>query len=488
MSFISTSFVVFYLIVLTFRISVGRDKQSQFYLRGLLAFSLLFYGWHVPHYLLIILTCILTNFIAGCFLYRFQANQKTYRRLTVIITVMINTGVLAYFKYADFLTSLVQEWLGETYLLNPTFNTIDIILPIGISFYTFQSLSYTLDVHKGRIPAEHHLTRFALFISFFPQLIAGPIVRANQFFYQIPRKRRVCWPVFLHGGYLILRGLFWKLVIADNIGNVVDRYWNTAAQPDAPSTLALSMLVLFSCQIFCDFVAYTDIARGIAYQLGFRLPINFNMPFIARTFREFWRRWHITLSHWIRDYLYLPLGGNQRGQILTIRNLLIVFLLSGLWHGAGLNFVMWGALHGVCIAIEHGTGLAGWIERKRAQSTLLSFIPVFSWFLLVQFTWILSMAFFRAADSNEALQILQNVITAIPALFETGLSYPKSNGLIIVAWWFTVPVWVMHARAYLQEQLELTVTIYERSVYAGIMLYSVLTVYSSNSTFIYFQF
>ncbi|MFC1853185.1 MBOAT family O-acyltransferase [candidate division CSSED10-310 bacterium] len=466
---------------------MDRVNRKNYYLNGLLMLSLIFYGWHVPEYLLIILTCVLTNYVAGRLLSSIPLTHRVARQVVIAAVICINVGLLAYFKYAAFLVDLFCDLFGYKIPSNSLFSALDIVLPIGISFYTFQSLSYTIDVYRGQQAAERSLARFALFVAFFPQLIAGPIVRANQFFYQLSRKRRVRWSVFMEGCYLILRGLFLKLVIADNLGQVVDRYWTAGTQPDAPATLALSLVVLFSCQIFCDFAGYTDIARGIAYQLGFRLPKNFNAPYLAQTFSDFWKRWHITLSLWIRDYLYIPFGGSRGSKLNTCRNLLIVFVLSGLWHGAGINFILWGALHGFAILIEHATALSTWLERNKSRPIVTTTIA-FAWFLVVQGTWIMGMALFRASDGAEAWLVLQKVVSGVVALPLEGLAYPESKGLITAAWWFTTPVWLIHVRVFLQERFKVRQSIYERTIYAGMMIYAVLTLYASNPKFIYFQF
>ncbi|MCP4403194.1 MAG: MBOAT family protein, partial [bacterium] len=390
--------------------------------------------------------------------------RRVARQVVLAAAICICIGLLAYFKYASCLIGLFSDLIGYKIPSDSQFSALDIILPIGISFYTFQSLSYSIDVYRGQQTAERSLTRFALFIGFFPQLIAGPIVRANQFFYQLSRKRSVRWSVFMEGCYLIVRGLFLKLVIADNLGQIVDRYWKTAARPDAPATLALSLVVFFSCQIFCDFAGYTDIARGIAYQLGFRLPVNFNAPYLARTFSDFWRRWHITLSEWIKDYLYIPLGGRRGSRLRTGSNLLVVMMLSGLWHGAGLNFILWGLLHGLAIAVERITGLPAWLKSQKPSHPAVSMVGL-AWFLVVQSTWIIGMAFFRAADSSEAWLVLQHAVSGIAALPVEGVAYPKSNGLIVAAWWFTLPVWLIHFRAYLYETFSFRQSVYERTFY-----------------------
>ncbi len=355
----------------------------------------------------------------------------------------------------------------------------EVVLPIGISFYTFQSMSYTIDVYRGRFPAEKSFARLACYIAFFPQLVAGPIVRARDFLYQLDRRRPPRMAVFAAGAYLIVRGLFLKLVIADNLGLIVDENWQGAAAPGADGGLALSMLVFFAGQLFCDFAGYTDIARGLAYQLGFTLPINFKAPYIAASFTDFWRRWHITLSTWFRDYLYIPLGGNRRGDLRASGNLIAVMLIAGLWHGANWTFVLWGGVHGLAIAVERGLGLTAG-PKNRAGATL--------WGMFVVLTWILSMGMFRAADAGEGRRIIRNAFSGLIDLPSAGLESLSAPG-IAIGWWIMLPVAALHVRALLTEKTRVNPpATYEKTIYAGAMLAAVLMLYTTSQQFIYFQF
>ena len=489
MSFVSITFLIFYLVVLTLRFSVGRDKRSAWYLYGLLVLGLLFYGWHVPAYLLLLLNCIVSNFVAAMILQSLNANSRYLRNLTLLLVLAINLGLLAYFKYRGFLSELYLDLAGSP-AREGSISAVEVLLPVGISFYTFQALSYTIDVYRGQETAQNRPGRFALYVSFFPQLVAGPIVRASQFFYQWSRTRRVRLRVFSWGTYLILRGLFFKVVVADNLGQVVDKYWRLASATDAPETLAFSLLVFYSCQLLCDFMAYTDIARGVAYQLGFRLPVNFNAPYIAGSFSDFWHRWHITLSRWMRDYVYLPLGGNRGGRWRTCRNLVVVMLVSGLWHGAGLNFIAWGAVHAVAIVTERATGVTRLLGRAGLQGNWwpASLIATLSWYLVVQLTWIFSMAFFRSVDIENAWQILGNAVQGLFLIAEHGVEFDRSKGVITAAWWFTMPVVALHFRTFVAERFRIRSSVYERSIYAGAMIYAVISLYAPDQRFIYFQF
>ena len=322
------------------------------------------------------------------------------RRALLVLSLTVNLGLLGFFKYFDFLA--LNVFLLAYTAGFPRFPILHVglALPIGLSFYTFESMSYTIDVYRGRLKPERRLRNFLLFISFFPHLVAGPIVRARDFLYQIERRRRPRALVMLEGAYLMIRGFFLKIVLADNLARIVDASWKSAAAPRANATLTLLLTVLFALQILCDFDGYSTIARGAAFLFGFRLPRNFNSPYVAGTFREFWQRWHITLSQWLRDYLYVPLGGNRKGRVRTYVNLFIVMLLGGLWHGAAWNFVIWGALHGALLGFE----------RLRGKAALYGGLPapmrVGVTFTIVLITWV----FFRAPDLRQAFSYLGDML------------------------------------------------------------------------------
>ncbi len=479
MSFISFSFVGLYFFALlarwggplVFRRSHGGGTGLR--VLSLLVLSWVFYAWHVPWYILLILVSTGVDYLAARGIHSTPVAHTGRRKAILTISLLTNLGLLGYFKYADFLVSAVNETAG-TGLTVP-----EILLPIGISFYTFQSMSYTIDVYRGRIAAEQSFLRVACYIAFFPQLVAGPIVRATELLYQFGRKRHFHLHVFMAGGYLVLRGLFLKMVVADNLGIIIDQHWAQASQT-GQGPLALAMLVFFACQLFCDFAGYVDIARGIAYQLGFRLPLNFNAPYIATTFSGFWGRWHITLSQWMRDYLYIPLGGNRKGRGRAFLNLMLVMLISGLWHGANWNFVAWGGVLGLALGLERllsiGKAPRGWM------GTL-------TWFLVVQLTWIFSMGLFRAAGIEEGWAVTHNALQGLMTLPMSRLDYIGTDGMIVLGWWFTLPVWLLHVRSLLSERWGWgDPSTYERSFVAGAMLAVLLVLYNSSQPFIYFQF
>ena len=471
MSFISFSFLAFYLLALAWRWGPGWGRSLR--IVGLLVLSWVFYAWHVPALVFLLLFSTLTDYYAACWLAATPPIAKYQRRTILAGSLVINLGLLGYFKYGGFLVETIND------LAHLGWPVPDILLPIGISFYTFQSMSYTVDVYHGRVEAEKSFVKVACYIAFFPQLVAGPIVRAGEFLYQLARPRRFRAKVFSAGAYLILRGLFLKIVIADNLGILVNQHWEQAVG-DPHSTLALAMLVFFSCQLFCDFAGYVDIARGVAYQLGFRLPINFNAPYLATSFTEFWRRWHITLSQWMRDYLYIPLGGSRKGQLRFYCNLMLVMLLSGFWHGAAWTLVAWGGVLGLVLVVEKLLGMD-------KPSRLFGMALV--WLLLVQMTWILSMGLFRSGTFSDGVAIMQNALLGLSLLPEMGLAVEGTGGLIMLGWWLTIPVWLLHGRTWLAERTVLGPPArIEKAIYSGAMLAAVLMLYAGNQPFIYFQF
>ncbi|MFT6383721.1 MAG: D-alanyl-lipoteichoic acid acyltransferase DltB (MBOAT superfamily), partial [Bacteroidia bacterium] len=299
----------------------------------------------------------------GCGMGIFVAKEKWEKKLYLMLSIASNIGLLAFFKYSYFFVDTINNLFGtELQAVNllaafangtfgASFDIHDIILPVGISFYTFQTLSYSIDVYRGKIKPCGNIFDFAFFVSFFPQLVAGPIVRASEFLPQIKRPYYLSSSGFGSAVFLIMGGLIKKVVISDYISiNFVDRVFET---PEMYSGFMNLMAVYgYSIQIYCDFSGYSDIAIGLAALLGFRLPINFNSPYKAQNITDFWRRWHISLSTWLRDYLYISLGGNRKSKIRTYFNLFITMLIGGLWHGAALKFIIWGALHGVALMVH----------------------------------------------------------------------------------------------------------------------------------------
>mgnify|MGYP003706169761 CR=1 FL=1 len=311
----------------------------------IVAASYVFYGWWDWRFLSLIIFSTLVDYSIGRRL-KNEEKQST-RKILLWTSIIVNLGFLGFFKYYNFfLDNFVAafSFFGQEIQSN----TLNIILPVGISFYTFQTLSYTIDVYKKNLEPTEDFIAFSAFVCFFPQLVAGPIERATNLLPQFYKKRFLTYSK--EASWLIITGLLRKMVFADNFGYFVDIVWSSAINSNI-FTFILSSL-FFTIQIWFDFSGYSRIARGVALLFGFRLMLNFNYPYQAKSLKEFWSRWHISLSTWFKDYLYIPLGGSKRGPLWTLLNLFIVFLVSGVWHGAGWNFILWGALHGIFIVIE----------------------------------------------------------------------------------------------------------------------------------------
>ena len=359
----------------------------------LLAASCLFYmSWNVPLTLLL-LAAAGSSWLAGLALAR--TARPGLRRLILALALGLCLGLLGYFKYFNFLAQALSGLLGRAW------NPWDVILPVGCSFYTFQALSYVIDVYRGNLPAERHFGYYALYICFFPQLVAGPIERAGDLLPQLRQARRPGRSDLRQGLRLLLSGFFRKVVIADFCGRFVDVVY-AAERPDGSAVLAGTLL--FALQIYCDFSGYSEIAAGSARLLGVRLMRNFDRPYLSRSLREFWRRWHISLSRWFTDYLYIPLGGSRRGLGRQLAATLAVFAVSGLWHGADWAFVVWGLLHGGYLALELLGARAGLgPSRTRAGRTARRALT----FAAVSFAWI----FFRADSLGHAAALIRRLFT-----------------------------------------------------------------------------
>ncbi len=328
--------------------------------------------------------------------------NKLKRKWLVALSLLIDLGLLGYFKYTNFFAGLVSQ------MINHNFQPWDIFLPVGISFFTFQSMSYTIDVYRGSLKPLPGLLDYAFYVSFFPQLVAGPIVRASDFAPQIRKPVIITRDMFARGVYFIMIGLFKKAVISDYISlNFVDRIFDN---PTLYSGLENLLGVYgYALQIYCDFSGYSDMAIGIALLLGFHFPINFNAPYRSTSITDFWRRWHISLSSWIRDYIYISLGGNRKGKLRQYLNLVITMLLGGLWHGASLNFIAWGGMHGLALAVHKFIGQEVLHHDRHYKSTgLKRLMAVLVTFHFVCFTWI----FFRHSSFEAGWTMLRQIFTS----------------------------------------------------------------------------
>ena len=412
MLFNSFHFVVFFVVVLALNQSLRRWPGAQKLM--LLAASYYFYGQWNWLYLVLILFSTVTDYAIGLGLVKVRRPRQL-----MILSLIVNLGVLFFFKYANWAIgnwNAVDSMVGAGLTISP----LDLLLPVGISFYTFQSMSYTIDVYRGDSPPRRNFLDYSLFIAFFPQLVAGPIVRDGEFFHELDRDRSLDFASVRQALVLIALGYVKKIVIADNLAGVVDPVFDaTTVQGFWDSLIAI---YAFAFQIYCDFSGYTDIAIGCALLLGFRFPKNFNYPYVAESIQDFWRRWHMTLSRWLRDYLYISLGGNRNGPSRTRINLMLTMLLGGLWHGASWNFVIWGGLHGLYLAIERliHKHWPGWNHDSRSMRCLRIFIT----FHLVCFAWV----FFRAHD----LDGVGRVLAGLGHFSISGFDPDRHLGLLIL--------------------------------------------------------
>jgi alginate O-acetyltransferase complex protein AlgI len=472
MNFVSWAFAALFAIVFAARLTLGRRKTEPPFVALLLASSLIFYAWHVPAYLLVLLASSTVDYVAARAIGRLDPQARRRRRAFLIASLVANLGLLAFFKYGSFAARTAEDLatLAGATLRLPE---VALVLPMGISFYTFQALSYTIDVYRGQLRPERSFSRFLLFIAFFPQLVAGPIVRATQFLPQMARPRRLRLRVFYHGAWLLVLGFFLKMVCADNIAAYVDEHWARGMRPDTSATFSLWLALMFSGQIFADFAGYSTIAQGLGYLLGYRLPLNFNAPYIAGTFKNFWERWHITLSRWLRDYLYVPLGGNRGSRVRTYVNLLTVMLLGGLWHGAAYTFIIWGAIHGGCLAIERALGLHRPDSRRPWTARV-------AWFAVVQAAVLVAWIVFRSDSVGGAATFVANL---------AGGAWTAPDPWMAQAMLFLAPLVAIHAHTWLRERGRAARPgPVARAVWAAVMLYAIITLHGGTSDFIYFQF
>jgi len=412
MLFQTFAFLIFFAIVYPVYLA-GRGQRWNVY--WLLAASYFFYGWWNPFYLILIVVSTMLDWALGLALRRYG-----FRKTTIAASVVLNLGLLGVFKYGNFIAENLN-WLLAHAGLSVAIPMHDWLLPVGISFYTFQSMSYTIDVYRGKLEPEGNLATFALYVSFFPQLVAGPIERAGHLLGQLKSPRHVSWPLVSSGASLFLVGLFKKTVLGDFLGLYVQQVYGTGPVPADVSTVSgLSVLLAtyaFAWQIYFDFSGYTDMARGIARAMGFSLMENFRAPYLATNPSDFWKRWHISLSSWLRDYLYIPLGGNRGSTLRTGFNLMLTMLLGGLWHGNTWNFVVWGGLHGLIL-------IAGrWTEGFQWTSRIPLMLRQIFFFNVVCLTWV----FFRASDLGTAAGLFERLLFHFPG----GNTLPLAAAIIM---------------------------------------------------------
>jgi len=492
MLFNSLHFLVFFIIVTTIYFAI--PHKYRWFL--LLASSCYFYMAFIPVYILILGFTIVIDYFAGIYLEKTTGREKKW---FLIASLIANIGVLAIFKYYNFLNDNLSGILNTFGRENPV-PYLSIILPIGLSFHTFQAMSYTIEVYRGKQKAERNFGIYALYVMFYPQLVAGPIERPQNLIHQFYEKHSFDYKRITEGLKLMAWGLFKKVVIADRLAIVADTVYNNPFQFQGLSMVIAT--IFFSFQIFCDFSGYSDMAIGAARVMGFKLMKNFDRPYHSKSIHEFWGRWHISLSSWFRDYLYISLGGNRVTIPRWYLNLFIVFIVSGLWHGASWTFVIWGALHGFFLVFalvtktsrEKLSVLAGLNKYPRLYNILQTLMT----FMLVTFSWI----FFRANSLAEALYIIKHSVTdtgrniqeLILSISGGGavdlhLGLSKSQMLIGIG-----AIAVMEIIHLLQNRYQLSEWISARpayirwSIYYTVILSIIFLGVFENRQFIYFQF
>ena len=414
MVFSSIPFIFFFLpIVLLFYYIVPLKFKNYI----LLIFSLIFYAWGEPVYILLMIFSCLLNYLYGMY-----ANKTKHKKLMFILCIIINIGILGFFKYSNLLISLLNS------ILNTNLNLLDLKLPIGISFFTFQTMSYSIDIYKNRYKPEKNFFYFATYVSMFPQLIAGPIVRYEDISKEL-YKREINFSTFCNGLTRFLQGLFKKVLLANNIGIL----WTTISANNSNSILTAWLgLFAFTLQIYYDFSGYSDMAIGMGKMLGFNYLENFDYPYISKSITEFWHRWHMSLSNWFKDYVYIPLGGNRQGARKQIRNILIVWMLTGLWHGANYNFLLWGLYYGIILLIEK------FILHKFLDKLPNIFKHLYTLFL-VMIGWLI----FNSENISFFLNYLNNLFNFKKYLFidQASLFYILNYGIILLfGIIFSVPI------------------------------------------------
>ncbi len=482
MLFHSAAFGVFFVVVFTGFWLLSRWRSPRVFF--LLAASYLFYmstEWQMPgsaKYALLIVFQTVTDYFVALALVRLE--RPGIRKLLMWTSVTVNLGILAIFKYYDFFADSVATafaWAGWS----PPLPTLHLLLPVGISFYTFHTLSYTLDVYYRKIAPARNLFEFALAVVFFPQLVAGPIVRASQFLPQLDKTPRFDLDKFRSGLLLLFIGLFKKVLIADFLAdNLVDDAFKHPGHASGWHLLLATYAYAF--QIYCDFSGYSDMAMGCARMLGYELPINFNLPYRACDMRDFWRRWHISLSTFLRDYLYIPLGGSKGSKWFTARNLIITMLLGGLWHGAAWNFVLWGLYHGLLLVVIHFAtfGKEAKTDDQEAAGWPL-WLRVVGTFHLVCLGWI----FFRAQSLGDIGAVLGRIGTWAPAVGTDVYIHERGIWvLLLAAALHFVPVeWLGKLKTWIEERSPAL-----QGALTALALGVLGVVVSSQHPFIYFQF
>ena len=481
MLFNSFTFMIFLPVVFLLYWFVFKKLRWQNLL--ILVASYVFYGWWDWRFLILIVITSASSFTSGLLIERYEGRRGIQRTVSAA-NIVLNLGILAAFKYFNFFVDSLSSLL-TVFGLTVDWPTMHIILPVGISFYTFQALSYSIDVYAHRIRPTRDVVAFFSFISFFPQLVAGPIERATNLLPQMERARSFDYAKAVDGLRQMLWGFFKKLIIADGCAEVVNQLWDGVA--GATGAMLLVASLLFTFQIYADFSGYSDIAIGCAKLFGFRLTTNFRVPYFSRNVREFWRRWHITLMNWFTQYVYLPLGGSRRGRARTILNTLIVFALSGLWHGADWTFVLWGLYHAVLfipLVLLGSSKYKDTVAHGRLLPSFRELLSMLVTFLFINFGWVL----FRAPGVTGFWEFTTRLFS--PSLFSmTGLTMRMATmllwcaGLLLVEWMQREREHVLQIDGYRIFSTQVA----RLSLYA-LIVFLIFYFAGKVQTFIYFQF
>lgn len=451
MIFSTIRFVIFFSITFLMYYTV----KGKYRWLILLSASYFYYiSWSFKYAILLLATTSI-SFVLAKFMDR-EKNSSSKKRY-LCLSLMLNLGILFIFKYFNFFNDTIGLVLTKMNIpqIIPNFK---LLMPLGVSFYTFQIIGYMIDVYRGKIRAEKNFGVFALFVSFFPQIVAGPIQRGNEFLHQFYQKRQMNLVKVKEGLILILWGLFKKIAISDKLAVYVNKVYDNPY--DYSGIILIVATFLFSIQLYCDFSGYSDMAIGYAKILGFELKSNFDRPYFAKSIQEFWRRWHISLSTWFRDYLYIPLGGNRVSRIRSYLNIFIVFLLSGLWHGANWTYIVWGALHGLYLIVFQLLKKAdnGYILKKLQPNKfqkLKDLIHTVITFSIVTFAWI----FFRANKISDAIYIVKNLFTDVGYIFDIhymgkvliGIGLTKYDCFLVF-----IPIFILFVMHIVQKENTLT--------------------------------
>lgn len=467
MLFNSFIFIVFILLFFSFWYPLKKSNNTKWLYLTISSF--IFYAWWDWRFLFLIIFSGLVDYLAGLLMLK-----SSNKRFWLILSLTVNIGLLSIFKYSTFFASIIDDVLG---LLDIHLNMVNripkfaLILPVGISFYTFQSMSYTIDIYRNRLKPTKNIFHFFAYLSMFPQLVAGPIIRAKDLLKQLSQHRKVDALQIWHGTKLVALGFFQKTVLADNIGVLVNSAYNNMDVYNS-SIFWWMVSIGFALQIYFDFSGYSLIAKGIAKWMGYHFKMNFNHPYIAKSLKSFWQRWHISLSTWFRDYVYIPLGGNKKGLVKSILFMWITMLISGLWHGASITFLIWGGIHALFLSVE------------RIYYPFIKKIPKLFIFTFTMFQVLLAWVFFRSEGIEQAFYVINKMFSFTEIHFYWS-EFENSYYFLGIALLFELFYFLS---IYIYKLKKVTKTIVFEGVEASLFIVACLFLRGPEQEFIYFQF